>query len=75
LARAAGTQLIRTKSVRDSRQYANVAILDPAAIISNVPTYGQTWHFRYEQGILSALAAFPGTERYSFDAMGFGLGA
>jgi hypothetical protein len=73
-ARAADTQLIRSSSVRDPEVRANVAIFDSAAITSEMPTYGQTWHFRFEQGKLRALAAFPGGDQYSFDAAGFGLG-
>lgn len=72
-ARAAEAQLIRSTSVRDPAARANVAILDSATITSEVPTYGKTWHFRFEQGRLSALAAFPGDDQYSFDAAGFGL--
>jgi hypothetical protein len=72
-ARAADAQLIRSSSVRDPRARANVAIFDAGAITSEAPAYGQTWHFRFEQGRLSALAAFPGNEQYSFDATGFGV--
>lgn len=59
-ARMADAQLIRSISARDPEMRANVAIFDPAAIASGGPAYGQTWHFRFEQGRLSALAAFPG---------------
>jgi len=72
-ARQADAQLIRSSSVRDPQARANIAIFDPSAIMSDAPLYGQTWHFRFEQGRLSALAAFPGGERYSFDARGFGI--
>jgi hypothetical protein len=72
-ARVADAQLIRSSSVRDPKARANVAIFDPATIISEAPTYGKTWHFRFEQGRLSALAAFPGDDQYRFDAAGFGL--
>jgi RES domain len=72
VARAAHTQLIRSASVRDPQARANVAIFDPAAITNDAPTYSQTWHFRFEQGRLSALAAFPCNDQYTFDAAGFG---
>ena len=68
VARQADAQLIRSSSARDPEARANVAILDPAAITSEAPVFGQTWHFRFEQGRLSALAAFPGGQRCSFDA-------
>lgn len=73
-ARVAEAQLIRSTSVRDPKARANVAIFDAAAITSDAPSHGKTWHFRFEQGRLSALAAFPGDDQYSFDAAGFGLG-
>ena len=73
-ARVADAQLIRSTSVRDPQARANVAIFAPAAITSQAPSYAKTWHFRFEQGKLSALAAIPGDDRYSFDAAGFGLG-
>jgi hypothetical protein len=73
-ARVADAQLIRSKSVRAPEARAKVAIFDPVAITSETPTYAKTWHFRFEQGRLSALAAFPGDDRYSFDAARLGLG-
>lgn len=73
-ARLADAQLIRSTSARDPEARANVAIFDPATITSEAPAYAQTWHFRFEQGRLSALAAFPGDDQYNFDAVGFGLG-
>jgi hypothetical protein len=73
VARTADAQLLRSASVRDLQARANVAIFDAAAITSDVPTYSQTWHFRFEQGRLSALAAFPGGDQYAFDAAMFGL--
>jgi RES domain len=73
MARTADAQLLRSASVRDLKARANVAIFDPAAITSAVPTFSQTWHFRFEQGRLSTLAAFPGGDQYAFDAAMFGL--
>jgi len=73
-ARVADAQLIRSKSVRAPEARAKVAIFDPVAITSETPTYAKTWHFRFERGRLSALAAFPGDDRYSFDAARLGLG-
>jgi len=72
-ARGIGTQLIRYHSVRDPEHRANAALLDPAAFVENSPQIEQTWHFRIERGRLTAFAAFPGEEQYSFSAESFGL--
>lgn len=74
VAREAGTQAIRTTSVRDPGNGCNLVVLDPAAIAENKPRAGKTWHLRFEAGQLVALAAFPSTERFVFSASGFGIG-
>jgi RES domain len=65
-AREVQAQLIRTASVRDPQARANVAVLDPAVFGAAGPAFRQTWHFRFEQGRLSAIAAFPGGGVYVF---------
>lgn len=72
-AREAGTQVIRTVSVRDPAQGCNVVVLDPAAFAERSPRRGKTWHLRFEAGQLVALAAFPSDERFVFSASGFGI--
>jgi hypothetical protein len=72
-AREAGTQAIRTVSVRDPAQGCNVVVLDPAAFAERSPRRGKTWHLRFEAGQLVALAAFPSDERFVFSASGFGI--
>lgn len=72
-AREAGTQVIRTVSVRDPAQGCNVVVLDPAAFAEASPRRGKTWHLRFEAGQLVALAAFPSDERFVFSASGFGI--
>jgi hypothetical protein len=73
-AREATAQLIRTHSARDTLSRANVAVLDPSCFAAKTPTLRQTWHFRFERGKLSAIAAFPGGARVQFDPSQFGLG-
>lgn len=73
-AREAGTQAIRTISVRDPEQGCNVVVLDPAALAERAPRRGKTWHLRFEAGQLVALAAFPSNEQFVFSASGFGIG-
>jgi len=73
-ARAAQVELIRTRSARDPAQGFNLAVLSPFAFASTKPTIRRTWHLRLEAGRLAALAAFPGTERFTFTAADFGLG-
>lgn len=72
-ARAIGAQAIRYRSVRDPGRGANIALLDPGAFRSQVPSIEQTWHFRYEGGRITAFAAFPATDRFTFDFAGFDL--
>jgi hypothetical protein len=72
-ARAAAAQLIRTMSVRDPEHRANLVVLDPATFAAHAPTPRQSWHFRYENGQLTALAAFPAQDRHVFTASQFGL--
>jgi RES domain len=72
-AREAGAQLIRTLSARDPDARANVALLDPAGFSARSPAYRQTWHFRFERGKLSAIAAFPGGGAFRFEPQQFGL--
>lgn len=72
-ARAIDAQAIRYASVRDPDHRANIALLDPAAFAASAPMIEQTWHFRYEAGQITAFAAFPSSERYSFAFEMFGL--
>lgn len=72
-AREAGTQLIRSLSARDAAMRANVALLDPTGFAATAPSYRQTWHFRFEGGRLSAIAAFPDGGAYQFEPAQFGL--
>lgn len=71
-ARAAGTQLLRTVSARDPAG-RNVVIFDPAAFAEPAPHHGKTWHLRYENGRLIALAAVPHDDRHEFTQAQFGL--
>lgn len=72
-ARAINTQAIRYASVRDPQHRANVAIFDASVFRDPTPRNAQTWHFRYEQGELTAFGAFPSNERFSFRSADFGL--
>ncbi|MCM8732322.1 RES family NAD+ phosphorylase [Hephaestia sp. GCM10023244] len=72
-ARGIDAQLIRYASVRDPDHRANIALLDPACFAATMPRSEQTWHFRYEGGRLTAFAAFPSSERYTFNFQQFGL--
>lgn len=74
-ARRIGTQAIRYASVRDPMHRANLALLDPAGFTSTTPVIEQTWHFRYEAGRMTAFAAFPSDQRYTFALTDFGLAA
>lgn len=71
-ARTAGTQLLRTTSARD-RSGFNIVIFDPAAFAERAPRHGKTWHLRYENERLVALAAAPHSDRYEFTPAQFGL--
>ena len=73
VARQADTQLIRTVSARDPDAGCNAAIFDPAVFAGKTPDYRQTWHFRFEQGRLNAIAAFPGGGSFAFEPEIFGL--
>lgn len=72
-ARDAGTQTIRTVSVRDPARGCNVVVLDPLAFADRSPRRGKTWHLRFEAGVLFALAAFPSDEGFTFSNDAFGI--
>jgi len=72
-ARRIKAQLIRYTSVRDPDRHANLALLDPAGFAHATPTIAQTWHFRYEAGTMTAYAAMPSDQRYSFSMAQFGI--
>ena len=72
-ARAIESQAIRYRSARDPAGGANLALFDPAVFAAKAPRISQTWHFRYERGRLTAFAALPSDERYSFTFEQFGL--
>ena len=73
LAREAGIAALRSQSARDPERGCNVVVLDPAAFASREPAIRRTWHLRFEQGRLSALAAFPSHDHLVFTAAGFDL--
>lgn len=73
VAREAARALIRTLSARDPERGCNVVVLDPAAFSERRPKPGRTWHLRFENDRLVALAAFPAHDRFEFTAAGFGL--
>lgn len=72
-ARHIDAQAIRYASVRDPMRRANLALFDPAIFTAPMPRIEQSWHFRYENARLTAFAAFPSSERYSFTFEQFGL--
>ena len=72
-ARQAGGEIIRTISVRDSEHRCNIVVLDPAAFAETGLRSVKTWHLRFEDGRLIALAAFPASGRLVFTAEAFGL--
>jgi hypothetical protein len=74
-ARRLDTQAIRYASVRDPDHRANLALLDPTGFANALPNIEQTWHFRYEAGLMTSFAAFPSDERYTFALTDFGLAA
>jgi len=74
-ARAIEAQALRYQSARDPVQGANVALFDPTVFAARTPRISQTWHFRFERGLLTAFAALPSDERYSFTFEQFGLAA
>lgn len=73
-ARRIDAQLIRYASVRDPDHGANLALLDPAGFAKATPTIEQTWHFRFEAGRMTAYAAMPSDQRYSFSLDQFNIG-
>lgn len=72
-ARRIDAQMIRYTSVRDPDHRANLALLDPAGFARAAPTIEQTWHFRFEAGIMTAYAAMPSDQRYSYSLAQFGI--
>lgn len=72
-AREAKTELIRTSSARDHLEGCNIVLLEPTAFTRRSPKPGKTWHFRFEQGRLLAIAALPSRERMEFSAARFGI--
>lgn len=72
-ARAIGAQAILYASVRDAAHRLNVAVFDPAAFAAPAPRIEQTWHLRYEDGQITAFAAFPSNVRLAFTFDQFGL--
>lgn len=73
IAREAGTQLIRSLSARATIRGHNIIVLDPGAFAERSPKPGRTWHFRFQEGKLVAIAAFPSNDQHSFNAKDFGL--
>ena len=71
-ARSAKTQLLRTVSARDPAGY-NVVIFDAAVFAGRSPRHGKTWHLRFENERLTALAAVPHDDRLEFTSAQFGL--
>ena len=72
-ARQASVTLIRTLSVRDPEHGCNVVVLDRQAFAGHDPVIRRTWHLRYENGRLSALAALPSHGHHVFTTQDFGL--
>ena len=72
-ARKIDAELIRYESARDPDGGRNVAVLRPACFESHVPTAEGTWHFRFQNGRLNAIAASPSNERHEFNFEQFGL--
>lgn len=72
-ARAIDAQAVRYASVRDPAHRANVALFDPSVFRDPAPKNSETWHFRFERGEMTAYAALPSEERYSFRVEDFGL--
>jgi hypothetical protein len=62
--------IIRAVSVRDVEHLCNVVLLNPAAFADRSPTPGKTWHLRFEEGRLIALAAFPSKDQFVFTPEG-----
>lgn len=72
-ARKLDAQLIRYESARDPGEGRNVAVLRADCFESAVPTAECTWHFRFQDGRLNAIAAEPYDERHEFLFAQFGL--
>lgn len=72
-AREVKTELIRTQSARDPLGGCNIVVLEPTAFSRRTPKIGKTWHFRFQEDRMLALAALPSRERLEFSAEGFGL--
>ncbi len=72
-AREAKSDLIRTRSARDPSGGWNIVVLEPAVFTGRSPKLGKTWHFRFQDGRLLALAALPSRERLEFTPQLFGL--
>lgn len=70
-AREAGTQSIRTVSVRDPTHGCNIVVLDPTSFSESSPRTGNTWHMRFEAGRLLVLGAFPSNKQFVFSAATF----
>ena len=73
LTRRVKAQAICYESARDPARQANVALFDPSAFTARTPRIWQIWRFRYEAGRMTAFAAFPSDERYSFSFWQFDL--
>ena len=74
-ARAIKAQAIRYRSARDPAGGINLALLDPGAFGERVPRIEHSWHLRFVDGRLTALAAFPSPLSFSFAFEQFGLAA
>ncbi|MBB5281848.1 RES family NAD+ phosphorylase [Pacificimonas flava] len=72
VARQSSAQALRTESAR-AAETVNLVLLDPQGFADNEPTYGRTWHLRYENDHLTAYAAAPGTQVLRFTPGTFGL--
>ena len=73
-ARAIAAQAIRYRSARDPRG-VNLALFDPSAFRGAKPRIDETWHLRFVEGRLTALAAFPARLSFGFEFSQFGLRA
>lgn len=72
-ARNIGSQGLIYLSARDPDRRRNLALFDPGGFSAPQPSIQQTWHFRFENGFLTAFAAFPSDMRYSFSFADFGI--
>ena len=70
--RSANGQGIRARSARDP-DGINLALLDPAGFAKSAPDPGRNWHLRHEGDRLTAMAAFPHSEVFTFTSDQFGL--